>query len=83
MIIEKCPWCENPENDHDPRCISFSFGGAKKKVSKIPNHCWHCGRKLRGKYFALSIAEGHERVFHKACLKQYREEERKEREISC
>lgn len=51
-------------------------------VAKRCNHCWHCGRKLRGKYFAVFMAEGHERVFHKSCLKIYREEEREAIQIN-
>ena len=28
--MDLCPWCNNPENDHDPGCISLSFGNANR-----------------------------------------------------
>lgn len=44
-------------------------------------HCWHCGRKLHGNHFAEMVAEGHSRIFHKSCLKDYEQQQREERQI--
>ena len=28
--MDLCPWCNNPENDHDPGCLTHSFKSANR-----------------------------------------------------